>query len=342
MTIRISTRVAVAAALALWPLWPGLAQSPAEFYRGKRIDLAIGYSVGGGYDLYARLIARHLGKHIPGNPEVVPKNMEGAGGMRLANWLASAAPKDGTVIGATSRAMAFEPLLGNKAAQYDGTKVIWIGSANDEVSVCVAWHTSGVRTFADAQAKEITVGAGGVAEDTYQFPAILNSMFGAKFKMVTGYPGGTEINLAMERGEVQGRCGFPWSTVKATRQNWLDEKKINLLMQFSLNKHADLPDVPLVTDLARTDEERQILKLIFGRQVLGRPYAAPPGVPKARADALRKAFMDTMADKDFLAEVEKAKLEITAVPGERIESMVLDIYRTTPPAVAAKAAALTK
>ena len=192
-----------------------------------------------------------MGKHIPGNPRVVPHNMPGAGGMRAANWLQSAAPKDGSVFGAVSRAMAFEPLLGNKSAKYDPTKITYIGSANDEVSVCMAWHTSGIKTFADVQQSELVVGAGGTADDTYQFPALLNNMFGAKFKMVTGYAGGTEINIAMERGEVRGRCGFPWSTVKASHQHWTREKSYNLLMQFSLAKHADLPQVPLVMDFAQ-------------------------------------------------------------------------------------------
>ena len=341
MMLATLARSAATTVIALASGSLAFAQTPAEFYKGKTVELVIGYGVGGGYDLYARVIARHLGKHIPGNPSVVPKNMAGAAGMRLANWLATAAPKDGTTLGAVSRAMAFEPLLGNKAAQYDGTKFNWIGSANDEVSVCVAWHTSGVTKIEDVLAGELAVGAAGVADDTYQFPAVLNGLLGTKFKMVTGYPSGAEINLAMERNEVQGRCGFPWSTVKATRWSWIDEKKINLLMQFSLAKHADLPRVPLVTDLARNDEERQVLKLIFGRQVMGRPYAAPPGVPQDRADALRQAFMATMADKDFLAEVDKATLEVTPVAGDKIESLILEMYRT-PPAVAEKAAALVK
>ena len=340
--MRTAIRGLAAAAFAIVPASESLAQSVEEFYRGKTVDLQIAYSVGGGYDQYARLLARHMGKHIPGNPKVVPHNMPGAGGMRAANWLQSAAPKDGTVFGATSRAMAFEPLLGNKSAKYDPTKITWIGSANDEVSVCMAWHTAGVRTFKDVQQRELVVGSGGTADDTYQFPAILNNMFGAKFKMVSGYAGGTEINIAMERGEVQGRCGFPWSTVKASHQHWMRDKSFNLLMQFSLAKHADLPNVPLVVDLARNDEERQILRLVFGRQVMGRPYVAPAGVPKDRADALRKAFMATMQDKEFLADVAKARFEITAVSGEQLESMVLDIYRTTPPAVAEKAMEMVK
>jgi tripartite-type tricarboxylate transporter receptor subunit TctC len=340
--MRIVIRGLAAAIFAAVPASIGLAQTPAEFYRGKNVDLYIAYSVGGGYDSYARLLARHIGKHIPGNPRVVPHSMPGAGGMRAANWLQSAAARDGTVFGAVSRAFAFEPLLGNKAAKYDPTKVTYIGSANDEVSVCMAWHTSGVTTFKDVQQRELVVGAGGTADDTYQFPAILKNMFGARFKMVVGYAGGNEINIAMERGEVRGRCGFPWSTVKASHQHWTRDKSYNLLMQFSLAKHPDLPNVPLVMDLARNDEERQILRLIFGRQVMGRPYVAPPGVPKDRADALRKAFMDTMRDKEFLADVAKAQFEITAVSGDELEKIVLDIYRTTPPAVAERAMAVVK
>jgi len=330
------------AVLAASPASTASAQTPAEFYRGKNIDLYINVSVGGGYDLYARMVARHLSKHMPGNPTIVPKNMDGGGGMRLANWLYNIGPKDGTALGAVARAMAFEPLLGNKAAQYDGRRFNYIGSANDEVSVCVAWHTSGVKTFEDAQKTELVVGSGGVADDTYQYPALLNNMFGAKFKMISGYPGGNEINLAMERGETQGRCSIPWSTVKATRRWWIEEKKVNLLMQYSLGKHVDLLDVPLVMDLAKTDEQRTILKLIFGRQVMGRPFAAPPDVPKDRVAALRKAFMDTMADKDFLAEAEKAKFEITPVSGEKLESLVLEVYRHTTPELAEKAGAMMR
>jgi tripartite-type tricarboxylate transporter receptor subunit TctC len=327
-----------AVVLVLAPICAASAQSPPPFYQGKQIELDINSSVGGGYDLYARLLARHMGKYIPGDPTIVPKNMVGASGLRLANWLASAAPRDGTVIGAVSRATAFEPLLGNKNAQYDGTKFAFIGSGNDEVSVCVTWHTSGVATFQDALQRMVTVGAAGtVGDDTYQFPALLDRMFGAKFKIVRGYPGGNEINLAMEQGEVQGRCGIPWSTVKATRRDWIDDKKVNFLMQFSLAKHPDLPDVPLVTDLAKTDEQRKVVKLIFGRQVMGRPFALPPGVPKERLAELRKAFDATMIDKDYLADAAKMKLEVKPVSGGQIERLVDDIYKTTSPAVARRA-----
>jgi tripartite-type tricarboxylate transporter receptor subunit TctC len=341
----MNARVASVAILmaALLAARAAAAESPAPFYQGKQIELDINSSVGGGYDLYARLLARHMGKYIAGNPPIVPKNMVGASGLRLANWLASAAPRDGTVIGAVSRATAFEPLLGNDAAQYDGTRFGFIGSANDEVSVCVAWHTSGVATFQDVLKHDLTVGAsGGIGDDTYQFPALLDRMFGARFKIVRGYPGGNEINLAMERGEVQGRCGIPWSTVKATRRDWIDEKKANFLMQFSLARHRDLPGVPLVTDLAKTDEQRQILRLIFGRQVMGRPFAAPPGAPEERIAELRKAFMQTMADRDFLDDAARMKLEVQPVSGQEIEKLVSDIYQTTSPAVAREANEMIK
>jgi tripartite-type tricarboxylate transporter receptor subunit TctC len=332
----------VAAALLL-PPGAAMAETPAEFYQGKRIELDINSSVGGGYDIYARLLARHMTKYIPGNPTIVPKNMEGASGLRLAAYLYSAAPKDGTVLGAASRAMAFEPLLGNAAAQYDGTKFKFIGSANDEVSVCVAWATSGIASWNDVLSKELVVGAsGGIGDDTYQFPALLNNLFGAKFRIVGGYPGGNEINLAMERGEVQGRCGIPWSTVKATRRDWIDQKKVNFLMQFSLAKHPDLTTVPLVTDLATTDEQHQILRLIFGRQVMGRPFAVPPGVPADRIEALRNAFMAAMADQELLAEAVQMKLEIKAVPGAEIENLVADIYKTTSPEIARKASQMIR
>jgi tripartite-type tricarboxylate transporter receptor subunit TctC len=316
-------------------------QSVADFYRGKTIDLNIGYSVGGGYDLYARLIARRLGQHIPGNPTVVPKNMEGAGSLRLANYLYSAAPNDGTVIGAVSRGVAFDPLLNEKGARFDASKFSWIGSANNEVSVCVARAAAEVTKFDDLFTKPLTIGSTGAADDTYQFPALINAVLGTKFKIVTGYPGGNDVSLALERGEVQGRCGWSWSSIKTTRVNWVRNKRIIVLVQMALSKHPDLPDVPLIMDLAKTDEQRQIFKMIFARQTMGRPYVAPPGVPADRLAALRQAFIDTLADKEFLSEAEQNKFEINPVSGEQLEALVKEIYQT-PPEVAKKAAAMVQ
>jgi tripartite-type tricarboxylate transporter receptor subunit TctC len=327
------------AALLLALSMPSHAQSPAEFYKGKNVELYIGYSVGGGYDLYARMLARHMGKHMPGNPTIIPKNMEGAGSLRLANWLYNVGAKDGTVFGMIGRGTGFDPLLGHKGAQFDATRFAWIGSANNEVSVCVAWHTSEIRNFDDLLKKELTVGGTGAAADTDQFPRIINGMLGTKMKIVTGYPGGNDVGLAMERGEVNGRCGWSWSSVKSTHPTWLRDKKINILVQLALEKHPDLPDVPLVTDLAKTDEQRQVLKLIFARQVMGRPFLAPPGIPQDRVEVLRKAFMDALTDKDLLAEADKAQLEINPVAGDRIQDLVKEVYQT-PKEVAGKAAVL--
>jgi len=238
------------------------AQSPAEFYKGRNVELYIGYSVGGAYDLYARVLARHLGKHIPGSPTIVPKNMEGAGSLRLANWLYNVGAKDGTVLATIGR----------------GTGVL-----------------------------------------------------GTKFRIVTGYPGGNDVTLAMERGEVKGRCGWSWSSVLSTHKRWIEDKSITVLVQLSLNKHPDLSDVPLVMDFAKTEDQQQMFKLIFARQVMGRPYLAPPDVPKDRAEALRKAFMDTMKDDEFLADAEKSQLEITPVDGAEVETLVKELYQTPKP-----------
>lgn len=330
-------KACIAAAALTVAVAPGRAQSVADFYKGKTLDLYIGYSVGGAYDLYARMISRHLGKHIPGNPTVLPKNMEGAGSLRLANWLYNVAPKDGSAMGIIGRGTGFDPLLGNTKAQFDASKFTWIGSANNEVSICVAWTGSGITKFEDMMTKELVVGGTSSSADTDQFPKIVNGVLGTKMKVVTGYPGGNEVGLAMERGEVQGRCGWSWSSVKSTHQKWIDEKKFTILVQLALEKHPDLPNVPLVIDLAKTDEQRQILKLIFARQVMGRPFLAPPGLPKDRVDALRKAFMDTMKDPEFVADTSKAQMEITPVSGADLEKLVKEVY-ATPKELADKAA----
>ena len=337
MVFQVFKRGCAAAFLILAAGSVATAQSPAEFYKGKNVDLYIGYSVGGAYDLYARMVARHIGKHIPGNPTVLPKNMEGAGSLRLANWLYNVGPKEGTAFGIIGRGTGFDTLLGNKAAQFDATKFTWIGSANNEVSICVAWTGSGITKFEDLLTKELVVGGTSSSADTDQFPKIVNGVLGTKMKVVTGYPGGNEVGLAMERGEVQGRCGWSWSSVKSTHQKWIEEKKFSILVQLALDKHADLPDVPLVIDLAKNDEQRKILRLIFARQVMGRPFLAPPGVPPDRTEALRKAFMETMTDKDFLADTEKAQMEINPVPGDKLEALVKEIY-ATPKELADKAA----
>jgi tripartite-type tricarboxylate transporter receptor subunit TctC len=313
------------------------AQNRSDLFKGKTIELYIGYSAGGGYDIYARTLARHMGRFIPGNPAILTKNMPGAGSLVLANWLYNVAAKDGTAFGIIGRGTAFDPLLGSTKAQFDAAKFNWIGSMNDEVSVCVAWHTSGVTTLEQVERRELAVGGSGPAADTDQFPKVLNATLGTKFKMVTGYPGGNEVDLAMERGEVQGRCGWSWSSVVATHKSWIDEKKINVLVQLSLGKHPDLPHVPLIMDFARNEEQRQIFKLVFARQPMGRPFLAPPGIPAERVAVLRKAFMDTLNSREFLAEAQKMQLEINPVSGEAVQEIVQEVYRTPKPVAAAVA-----
>jgi tripartite-type tricarboxylate transporter receptor subunit TctC len=337
------TAAALALACASPMPVPGLARadSVGDFYKGRTVEVYVGYSTGGGYDIYARMLARHMGQFIPGHPTLVPKNMEGAGSLRLANWIANAAPRDGSAFGTIGRGIPFDPVLGQPGAQFKGPDLSWIGSMNHEVSICAAWHDAGVGSFEDLKTKGLLVGGVSQNDDTVQFAKVLNYVLGTKLTIVAGYPGGNDVVLAMERGEVKGRCGWSWSTLVTAQSTWVKEKKINILVQLALSKHPDLPDVPLITDLAINQSQRQMLRLIFARQVMGRPFLAPPGVPTDRLAALRQAFMQTLADKDFLAEAAKARLEIAGVTGEEVEKLVQEIY-ATPADVAKQAAAALK
>jgi tripartite-type tricarboxylate transporter receptor subunit TctC len=318
------------------------AQTPEEFFRGKSLTFVIGYAPGSGYDLYARLLARHYGASIPGAPNIVAQNMPGAGSLQAANFIYEIAPKDGTHFGMTGRGTPMTPLLGGRGARFkDDKSFTWIGSMNNEVSVCVAWHTSGAKTIQDAMQRELTTAATSLgADDTTVFPAVLNAMIGTKFKWITGYPGGAAMNLAMERGEAHGRCGWSWSSVKSTQADWLKDGRISILLQLSLAKHPDLPNVPSIMDFAKSEEQRRVLELIFSRQVMGRPVLAPPGVPADRVKALRDAFDATMKDPAFLADAEKGKWEITPVRGEDIELLMARVY-ATPKEIVARAIEIT-
>ena len=231
------------------------------------------------------------------------------------------------------------PLFGVAAAQFDPRRLSWLGSANDEVSICAAWHASGIARFDDLKTKEYAFGATGPTEEAVQIYKTMNALFGTRIRTVSGYPGGNQINLAIERGEIHGRCALSWSSVKATLQHWLDEKKFRPLLQVASAKHADLQDVPLLMELAQDEPTRQIIRFLVARQVIGRPFFGPPEVPADRAAALRKAFIDTMNDKEFLAEADKAKLEINPVPAERIEDLLKELY-AIPADVTKKAAVL--
>ena len=329
MIRRFSKIVLAFCALALASCSEQAAQTPEEFYRGKTIQVLIGLSPGGAYDAYARMLARHMGKHIPGNPRLVPSNMEGAGSLTLTNYLYNVAPKDGTVFATINRGAPFEPLIGEAAlARFDAAQFTWLGSVANEVSICGVWERAGVDNFDQLFTRELTVGGTGSGADTNQFPRIMNGVLGTKLKVVSGYPGGNNIDLAMERGEVDGRCGWSWSSIVSTRKTWLDSGSIKVLVQLALEKHPDLPDVPLIMDYAKTDEERAMLRLIFSRAALGCPFLAPPGVPADRAAALRKAFDDTMKDPEFLADAAQALLEVAPVGGEELQALIADIYQT--------------
>jgi len=310
------------AAVALASL-PAAAQSVADFYKGKNVDLWVGYSPGGGYDIYARTIARYIGKHIPGNPTITVKNRPGAGSLLLMNEIANTLPKDGTAFGTVGRGIPQAGLLGNDQAKFDPAKMTWIGSANNEVSVCVAWHTSGIKTIQDLFTKEMVVGGTGPDADTDAFPKVMNNLLGTKLKLITGYPGGNDVLLAMERGEVQGRCGYSWSSAVTAKGDWLKEKKMLVLVQMSTDKHPDIPDVPFILDIAKDPKVKAALEFIYSRQAWGRPFVAPPGVPADRAKALQDAFMATFKDPEFLAEANKQKLEIDAVSGPEIAKLIL-------------------
>jgi tripartite-type tricarboxylate transporter receptor subunit TctC len=329
-------RINILAALALLAAAPAAAQD--EPFRGKTVNLYIGFSAGGAYDLYARTVARHIGRYLPGHPTVVPQNMAGAGSLRLANYVYSVAPKDGTAFATMGRGAAFGPLFGQPGGSFDAQKFTWLGSANDEVSVCASWHTSGIRSVEDLFSKELIIGATGPTDETATVPKAINGVLGTRMRVITGYPGAAEMNIAMERGETTGRCGLSWSSAKANLQHWLTDKKLNLLLQVSYAKHPDLPDVPLVMDLAKTDEQRQLLRIFAARQVMGRPFFAPPDMPKERAAMLRNAFTAVLKDPEFLAEAERAKLEIVPVSGERVSEIVREIYGL-PSAVIEKAKA---
>jgi len=303
------------------------ADAVADFYRGKTINVIVGYTAGGGYDIYARALARHMGRHLPGSPNFIVTNITGAGSLNAANHIYNVAPKDGTAFGTFARGLAMEPLIGTAKVQFDATKFTWLGSGTNEISVCATWHTSPIKTWADALKTQFTVGGEGAGSDPDTYALLLRNVFGAKLKLVTGYHGTSDIILAIERGEVDGRCGWSWSSIKSTRAAWIAEKKLNYLIHISEQKAPELADVPTVSAFAN-DRQKQMLRLITSRQVMGRPFAAPPGVPEDRKQALRKAFDETLRDAAFLEEANKLKLEVNPVPGTEIDTLIAELYRT--------------
>jgi tripartite-type tricarboxylate transporter receptor subunit TctC len=320
-------RLLAAGAMMLASVGVASAQT-SDFYRGKNIDLIISSSVGGGYDTLGRLVAEHMSRHIPGNPHIIARNMPSAGGLSAMNFLYNVAPKDGATIATVQNPNPFVPLFGEPQARFDALKFTYLGSANSEVAIAFVWKTSQVKTIEDAMKRESTMGTtGGGSTSAFQGRA-MNAFIGTKFKVITGYPGSTEAFLAVERGEVDGYPSIFWTTLKATKPEWLRDNSITMLTQLALEKHPDLPNVPLVLDFAKTPADRAALELMLASQLPGRPYLAPPGLPSDRVKILQDAFMATMADAEFLAVAKKRDLEILPKSGPEVQEFIARIYKT--------------
>jgi tripartite-type tricarboxylate transporter receptor subunit TctC len=320
---------------------PSRAEPVEDFYRGKQIVMLVASGAGGGYDTYARAFARHVGAHIPGNPAIVPKNLPAAGGLAAANTLYSVSAKDGLTIAALTNGVAMDPLFGNPGARFDAQKFGWIGSIGKLQNVCATWHESPIRTIAAAREREVVVAAAGATTNTAIVPRVLNTLIGTRFKIVTGYDSGTGLNMALESREVEGICGLSWSTLKASRPDWIRERKLNVILQMALDRLPELADVPSALDLVGDPAARRVLELILIRQEMGRPLAAPPGVPPERLAALRAAFAATMKDAGFLAEAQRLQLEVDPLGGEAIAKLLAGAY-AAPRDIVARAAALVE
>ncbi len=311
---------------------PALSQeSVADFYKGKTVRIVVGIAVGSGYDVTARALQRHLGKHIPGNPTVIVQNQPGAGSMTMVNQLFAGGPFDGTAIGAPFNGLPTTPLLQPQGVRFDPVKMSWIGSTNRETQVTYMWHTAPVKAFTDIAKTEVVTGAQAPGTTQYDYPTLANAVFNYKFKVITGYKSSQDIHLAMERGEIHGNGATNWTTLLSLNGSWVKEKKVNVIAQWAMKKHPDLPDVPMVLDLAKTDADRAALELAIARLEYGRPFFVPPGVPHDRVQALRRAFDATMKDPEFIADSAKMNLEVDPLTGEQVQAVIERVLRTPEP-----------
>jgi tripartite-type tricarboxylate transporter receptor subunit TctC len=314
---------------------PALAQqSVADFYKGKTIRIIVGIDVGSGYDVTARALQRHWGKYIPGNPTVIVQNQPGAGSRTMVNQIVGNGPFDGTVIGAPFNGLPTAPLLQPDGVRFDPVTMVWLGRTNRETQVTYLWHTAPAKTFTDIIKTEVVTGAQAAGTTQYDYPMLANAVLNTKFKVVSGYKSSQAIHLAMEREEVHGNGATNWTTLLSLNGSWVKEKKVNVLAQWALKKHPDLPDVPMVLDLAKTEADRSALELLIARLEYGRPYFVPPGVPDDRVQALRRAFDATVKDPDFLADAKKLSMEIDPLTGEQVQEVIARVMRTPEPVAA--------
>ena len=312
------------------------ADDVADFYRGRTASIVVGNEVGTGFDTYARTLARHIGSHIPGAPNIVVQNMVGASGVVAANWLYNAAPRDGTVMATFVHTVPFEPLMGNGAAKYDAAKFTWIGNVESIVGICGVSKASGIARFDDLFVREAVFGATGATGAIAKFALAIKHLLGAKIKLVPGYKGTASIKIAMQRGEVSGVCALGMSTVTSSWQDDFESGAFKPIVQTTGGPHPALKGIPRIDDYAKTAQDRQVFDLIFGTQALGRPYAATPGVPAERRNALRAAFMATMEDPEFVADARKTQIDISPMAGEQVETFMAHV-NAAPPAVVERA-----
>ena len=312
-------------------LVPSLAAAaPADFYKGRQMLLIMSADAGGGYGTYANALAPYLAAHIPGRPRITIQFMPGAGGLRAMNYLHSSAPKDGSVIGMVHSGVPFAPLYGMTAANFDPRKIGWIGSVGSPASMCVFWHSSNVKTWQDMLTKPNVVGSSGAGSQMETFPIMLNKLFGTQTKVISGYRGGNEVYLAMERGEVDGRCGVSVSSVNATRPDWLPQKKVSVPIHIALERSPQFPGVPALVEFARDDRTRQVLEFVLAPTLMDRPLLAPPGVPAERLATLRAAFHDAVNDPKFLDDARRQRIDVKEVPGSRIDEVMANAFATPP------------
>ena len=324
------------AASALLAVGAAKAQDASKFYADKTLTYYVGLSAGGGYDQNARLVARYISKYIPGNPTVVTRNMPGGGGLVMTNFVANVAPKDGLHIAVPQRGVPFEPLLGSDShAKFDPLKLQWIGSTNSDTSVAIVHRRTGIKTWQDLRNKEVVVGGTGVGTESVTVPYLLRNLLGLRFSVIAGYPGGSDVNLAMERGEVDGRGTFSWTSLKPRKKEWLDTGEYVILYQMALRPHKELPNVPLIIDLAADEETKTLLRLQFAAFEMGRPQFVADGVPADRVEILRRAFDKAMEDKQLIVDAEKAEMEIDPMTGEEMTKLMAEVY-SSPKAVVAK------
>jgi tripartite-type tricarboxylate transporter receptor subunit TctC len=309
---------------------PASADEAADFYKGKSVTLVVGHETGTGFDIYARTLQRHLGRHIPGNPTVIVQNMVGASGLTSANWLYNVAPKDGTVMATFVNTIPFEPLMGNSAARFEAAKFTWVGNMEESVAVCGVTKAAGIAKFDDMRTKEVIIGATGSTGPLVKSALAVKNLLGVKMKVVSGYAGSASVKVAIQRNEVHGICGLPMSTIKSFWRDDYEAGNFLPIIQLSGRKQAELKDIPHVDDYAKSEEDRQVYGLIFGTQALGRIYLSPPGMPVERKSALRAALLETMKDPQFVADAVKTQIDISPMTGEETEALVARLSSASP------------